>query len=131
MFIVFTNSFYLIININSLYMCKNFYHHNFGLGSPCYIVFILVFLQNKAKDHISQLSSYLWWFYMPKKIQWKLLIDNQFFLCKVIIKYNGFGMQDFFLWVQFFNTNNVLIWANFQVNILFDNNAIFSTQAIF
>ncbi len=36
-----------------------------------------------------------------KKIQQKLLIDNQFFLCKIILKYNGFGMQEVFLWVQF------------------------------
>jgi hypothetical protein len=50
---------------------------------------------------------------------------------QVILKYNGFGLQEVFWWGNFFNTNNVLIWANFQVNIFFDNDAIFSTQAIF
>jgi hypothetical protein len=58
--IVFSMSFYLVINMNTLHMFKNLIHNNFGLDNPYYNFLFHFPFQNKGKNLMCQLSLYPW-----------------------------------------------------------------------
>jgi hypothetical protein len=95
--IVFTMSFYLVININSLHMFKKFIHHNFGLDNPYYNFYSIFLFKIKEKILYANFHCIHGSFMCKKIIQWKLLhVDQKKLVVKLILNVSNFWTQEVF-----------------------------------
>jgi len=82
--IVFTMSFYLVININSLHMFKKFIHHNFGLDNPYYNFYSIFLFKIKEKLLCANFHCVHGSFICQKKNSMKIITcESNFFSCQV------------------------------------------------